>query len=109
MEAEKAELAKEKVEAEEREKELSTEVEKCHAFMLRISEDFFHQSLRQVAFYHGVPVEDPRYDLDKDVVDGKLVPIGGNIDTPMKDAGGENVITPQAELEPSFEEILEPL
>jgi len=45
MEAEKAELAKEKVEAEERKKTLLAEVEKCHAFMMRISEDCFHQGL----------------------------------------------------------------
>jgi len=87
MEAEKADLAKEKVAVEEREKALLTEVEKCHAFMLHISENCFHQGLRQAAFYHGVSAEDPCYDLDKDVVDGKLVPIGGNVDTPMEDVG----------------------
>jgi len=38
-----------------------------------------------------------------------MVPIDRNADTPMKDAGGENVVTPQAEPKPSFEEILEPL
>ncbi|KAL9331422.1 hypothetical protein ACSQ67_001032 [Phaseolus vulgaris] len=67
------------------------------------SEDCFYHGLQQAAFYHKVPTEDPRYDLDKDMVDGKLVPI-----LPMEGVGGENVVTPQAELEPSFEEILVP-
>jgi len=107
MEAKKADLAKEKAATEEREKTLSTEVEKCHAFMLRISKDCFYQGLRQATFYHGVPVEDPRYNLDKDMVNDKLVPIDGSVVTPM-DVGGENDATPQAEPEPSFEEILEP-
>jgi len=108
MEAEKANLSKEKAVAEEREKALSTEVEKCHTFMMHISEDCFYQGLRQAAFYHGVPAEDPRLDLDKDVVDGKLVPIGRSADTPIESVGGEDVLTPQAEPKPSFEEILEP-
>jgi len=108
IEAEKAELAKGKVEAKEREEALSVEVEMCHTFMLRRSEDYFHQELRQSALYHGIPLKDPQYDLDQDVVDGKLVPIGGNADNPMEDKGGENVV-PQAEPELSFEEILEPL
>jgi len=43
------------------------------------------------------------------VVDDKLVPIGGNVDTPMEDASGENIVTLQAKSELSFEEILEPL
>jgi len=95
IEAEKAELAKEKAEAEEREKELTTEVEKCHSFMLRISEDCHPQGLWQVAFYHDVSVEDPHYDLDKDVVDVKLVPIGGNVDTATEEANdGENDVNP---------------
>jgi len=64
--------------------------------MLHISEDYFHPGLRQTAFYHGIPVEDPQYDLDQDVIDSKLVPIGGNADTPMEDVGGENVVTPRA-------------
>ena len=37
VEAIKTELAKEKVEVEEREKTLSAKVEKCHSFMLHIS------------------------------------------------------------------------
>jgi len=110
VEAVKAELAKEKAEAGEREKTLSTEMEKCHSFMLCISEDCFHQGLRQTTFYHSVPTEDPRYDMDQDVVDWKLVPIGGNADTSMKEtAGGENAINPQAEPKPSFEELFNPL
>ena len=88
VEAEKAELAKEKAEAEERGKTLFVEVEKCHAFMLCISEECFHQGLRQTTFFHGIPTEDSCYDLDKDVVDGKLVPIGGNADATMEEVEG---------------------
>jgi len=47
------ERAKENVEAEEREKKLSIEVEKFQSFMFRISEDYFHQGLRQVAFFQA--------------------------------------------------------
>lgn len=46
VEVEKTELAKGKAEVEERGKTLATEVVKCHAFRLRISEDCFHQCLR---------------------------------------------------------------
>jgi len=93
IETEKVKLVKEKVEAEEREKTLSAEVKRCHSFMLRITEECFQQGLRQTAFYHDVPTVDPRYDLDKDVVDGKLVQIGGNVHTTMEEAKGEeNVV-----------------
>ncbi|KAK7373397.1 hypothetical protein VNO80_06804 [Phaseolus coccineus] len=54
--------------------------------------------------------KDPRYDLDKDVVDGKLVLIGGgNVDTATEEGGEENVVNLQAEPEPHFEQIFEPL
>jgi len=52
--------------------------------MLHISEDYFHQGLRQVAFFHGIHAEDTRYDIEKDVVEGKLVPIGGGVDEVME-------------------------
>jgi len=97
IEEEKAQLAKEKAEAEEMEKALTAEVEKCHSFMLRISKDCFHQGLWQAAFFHGIPAKDPLYDLNKDVIYGKLVPIGGNVDTTMEEAnGGGNDANPQA-------------
>lgn len=31
-----------------------------------------------MAFFHGVPAEDSRYNLTKDVVDSQLVSIGGD-------------------------------
>jgi len=110
-EKENVKREKEEVEAEEREKTLSTEVKKCQSFMLRITDDYFHQGLRQVAFFHGIPIEDSRYDIEKDVVEGKLVTINRGVDEVMKDANGEgeNVFAPQNESEPSFEELFEPL
>jgi len=54
-------------------------------------------------------MDDPRYDLNKDMEDGKLVPLGGNVDTVMEEPkDGPNRIE-ATELEPSFEEIIEPL
>jgi len=88
--AERNKLMKEKVELEENEKTLYFELEKCHSFMLWISEEFFQQGVRQTAFYHNIPVEDPRYDLEKDMVDGKLVPLGENVDAVMDENKWEN-------------------
>lgn len=36
-----------------------------------------------MAFYHGVSADEPRYDLNQDVVHGKLVPLEGGDDTMM--------------------------
>jgi len=106
IEAEKAELAKVKSEAEEKERTLSAELEKCQSFMLRISEEYFYQSLRQATFFHDIPAEDARYDIEKNVVEGKLVLLGRGVDEEIKEVGGER---PLNETKPSFEEILESL
>ena len=59
------------------EKELLTaQVEQLQGFMLSIDEESFRQGVRQVAFFHGVPVDDERYDSNMDVVDGRLMPLG---------------------------------
>ncbi|XP_068472816.1 uncharacterized protein [Phaseolus vulgaris] len=58
-------------------KSLTAEIEQCQSFMLRVSEESFNQGVRQVAFFHGVPTDDDRYDPGMDVVDGRLVPLGG--------------------------------
>jgi len=49
--------------------------------------------------------------VEKYVVEGKLVSIGGGTNEAMKDVEGqgENVATPQNESEPSFEELFDPL
>jgi len=78
--------------------------------MFHISEEYFHQGLRQAAFFHGIPAKDARYDIEKDVVEGKLVSVGGGADEEMKEAGGEGESdTPYNKPKPSFEEIIEPL
>jgi len=38
-----------------------------------------------VAFFHGVPTENSRYDLEKDVVNGQFVPLGEGVDQVMED------------------------
>ena len=59
------------------EKELLTaQVEQLQGFMLSIDEESFRQGVRRVAFFHGVPVDDERYDSNMDVVDGRLMPLG---------------------------------
>lgn len=54
-------------------------------------------------------MDDPRYDLNKDVVNERLVPIGGNADAAMENKEDEVNRIETTEPEPSFEEILEPL
>jgi len=78
--------------------------------MMHISEDSFYWGLHQATFFHDIPVEDSRYDIEKDVVGRKLVSINGGADKVMKevDGDGENA-TPRNEPEPSFEELFEPL
>jgi len=66
-------------------KGLSVEMEKCQKFMLRINEESFNQGIRHAAFFHGIPAEDSRYDLGKDVVNSQLMSLGGNVDHTMKD------------------------
>jgi len=45
--------------------------------MLCINEENFNQGVHQVAFFHGMPADDSRYDLGKDIVNGQLVPLKG--------------------------------
>jgi len=85
VDAERDQLLKEKVDAEERERTLNVEMEKCQEFMIRIKEESFYQGVRQVAFFHGVSTDDPRYDLGKDVVNGNLVPLGENAHNVMEE------------------------
>jgi len=75
--AEWDQLLSEKANAAAREESLNAELEKCQGFMLQVSEESFNQGVRQVAYYHDVPSDDPQYDLCMDAVDGKLMPLGG--------------------------------
>jgi len=79
--AERDLLVKEKADAEAKGESLAAEVEKCQEFMLQN----FYQGVRQTSFFHGVPSEDWWYDLEKDVVNGQLVPLGGGADHVMED------------------------
>ncbi len=85
----------------DREEALKAEVAKCHDFMLRISEEYFRLGIQQVACLHGAPLEDDRYDIEKIVVDGKLVPTNpGDIN---EEAEAE---TPGPQPNASFEELM---
>jgi len=75
--AERADAVKAKEELTADKESLSSQVEQLQGFMLSINEESFKQGVRQVAFYHGVPVDDERYDSNMDVIDGKLMPLGG--------------------------------
>ena len=63
-------LAQHQNDVAEKEKALSNELEKCQSFILRISKNYFYQGLPHAAFFHGIPLEDDRYVMNKDVVDG---------------------------------------
>jgi len=45
VEAERDQLLKGKVDAEEREKTLAAKLEKCHSFLLRVNEEIFWQGV----------------------------------------------------------------
>jgi len=78
--------------------------------MLSISEEYFRQGLCQAVFFHDIPAEDSQYDIEKNVVEGNIVSLGGGNDEEMKETNGEREnATPYNELDTSFEEILEPL
>jgi len=83
--AERDQLLKEKDEAEAKGESLAAEMEKCQECMMRINEESFNQGLRQIALFHGIPVEDSRYDLGKDVVNGQLMSLGKNADYTKED------------------------
>jgi len=78
-------LVKEKADAEAKGESLAAEVEKCHEFMLHINEESFYQGIQQAAFFHDVRSEDSRYDLEKDMVNGQMVPLGGGVDHVIED------------------------
>jgi len=109
MEEERAQFLEEKAEREEREKKLDVEVAKCHKFMLQISEESFRQGIRQVAFFHGVAADDRCYDSSNDVVNDKLMPLGGGTDEVMVDNEVEGKVSQagSVESEPSFEVIID--
>ena len=77
---------------------LSSQVEQLQGFMLSINEESFNQGVRQVAFYHDVPVDDERYESNMDVIGGQLMPLGGeeakDTDQIMENPTAE---TPQAD------------
>ena len=77
-------LAKEELATDK--ESLNAQVKQLQGFMLSINEESFKQGVRQVAFFHGVPADNERYDSNMDVVDGQLMPLGGeDNDQPMDD------------------------
>jgi len=75
--AERDDLVKEKDGLAADNESLNSQVEQLQGFMLRINEESFNQGVRQVAFYHGVSADDSRYDSGMDVINGQLMPLGG--------------------------------
>jgi len=104
VEVERDHLMKEKVNVKAKEKSLIVEIEKCQEFMLKINEESFYQGIRQAAFYHGVLMEDHRYDVNKDVVNGELVSLGGNAKNAIKEDESQHLKVAEREL--SVDEIV---
>jgi len=75
--AERDDMTKEKAKMTAEKDSLQVEIEKYQGYMLRINEESFNQGVRQVAYFHGVLANDSRFDLGKDIVNGELVPLGG--------------------------------
>jgi len=95
-------------EAANKEKVLTRELEECQSFViLRISKKLLLQDLRQAAFFDGVLLENYRYDMNKDNVDGKFISIEADEDENMENAEGQgdNLDRPPGEAEPSLEEL----
>jgi len=70
--------------------------------MLRISEEYFRLGIQQAACLHGAPLEDDRYDIEKMVVDGKLVPTNPDYNFNEEAEAG----TPGPQPDASFEELM---
>ncbi len=92
---------------------LTAQVEQLQGFMLSINEQSFRQGVRQVAFFHGVPDDDERYDSNMDVVDGRLMPLGdeeaeesGQTADPMAVASQEDGIRPEESINPDAIDIV---
>jgi len=75
--AERADAVKEQERLAANKDSLNAQVEQLQGFMLSINEESFKQGVQQVAFFHGMPTDDERYDSNMDVVDGRLMPLGG--------------------------------
>jgi len=48
---------------------LVAKLEESEAFLLCISKKCFFQSVCQDAFYHGMPINDDRYDVERDLME----------------------------------------
>ena len=93
---------------------LTAQIEQLQGFMLSINEQSFRQGVQQVAFFHGVPADDERYDSNMDVVDGRLMPLRDeeakeNEQTadPMAEAlQGDDVVRPEESANPDTIDIV---
>lgn len=52
---------------------MEEELANYQSFLLHIGKESFNQGIYQVAFFHGTPVEDDRFDNSKDVINDQLV------------------------------------
>ncbi|KAK7335054.1 hypothetical protein VNO80_26824 [Phaseolus coccineus] len=64
------------------------------------------KGMRQVAFFHSVPENDPRYDVDKDLINGRLVSLDRDVNALMEDKDEADCVETTGP-SPSFEEIIE--
>ena len=76
-----------------------------------ISKNCFYQGLRQEDFFHGVPLEDDCYDMNKDIVDENLFSVSEDEEDDAKNAEGQgdNLGAARMEVEPSVKKVIQPL
>ena len=104
----RAEAIKEQEKLAAEKESLIAQVEELQGFMLSINEQSFRQGVRQVAFFHGVPSDDERYDSNMDVVDDHLMPLGDEeaeendqtIHPVAEMSRGNDVIQPEESVQP---------
>ena len=109
LEVEKVDRLKVEEDVAIKQKTLADELEHYLFFLIRISKQSFNQGIRQTTFYHGVPIDDSSYDEEKDVIDGKLVSVGGDEEEDEVEGQGENLDRPINVVEHSLKELFDPL
>lgn len=77
---------------EEEKKALNVKLEETEAFLLRINKSFFFQGVCLAAFYHGILLDDNWYDVDKEVIDGKLISLGDDDEDEVEGQGEKTLV-----------------
>jgi len=62
----------------EKHKVVANELAYYQLFLLCVRKEGFNQGIRQAIFFHGIPIDDKRYDVSKDIINGELVSVGGD-------------------------------